>query len=203
MIKRLIALKLLFMIAVISYSQNFNGYKYVLVPNLTYQNGSDDIYGISNTIRKALSSKGFVVLNGDENLYPKELKSNRCLLLICYANHNIGSNIFDPYTINLTFKNCKNETVYSANGDAFFGLVSVQQNLLNALNKALYYIAVTSYSFNPNSTPVFNFPDVESTSETEDNIKEYLLKNPLDPLEGIYKSYQDDNLSFYKIGIIK
>ncbi len=47
------------------------------------------------------------------------------------------------------------------------------------------------------------YPEVEKTSETEESIKAYLTSNKLDPIEGIYKSFQSNNLSYYKFGIIK
>ena len=48
-----------------------------------------------------------------------------------------------------------------------------------------------------------NLPIVESTSETEQSIKTYLLSTKLDMIEGIYKSMQVEGMPYYKFGIIK
>jgi len=49
-----------------------------------------------------------------------------------------------------------------------------------------------SYSFNESLTPKIEYPSIEKTEETEESIKSYLSINKLDPIEGIYKSYQYD-----------
>jgi hypothetical protein len=48
-----------------------------------------------------------------------------------------------------------------------------------------------------------NLPVLELTGLTEDSIKSYLTTRKLDPIEGIYKSYQSDGMPYYKIGIVK
>ncbi|WP_118972810.1 S1C family serine protease [Taibaiella koreensis] len=43
----------------------------------------------------------------------------------------------------------------------------------------------------------------ESTRWTEDTIRAYLSSKKIDPIEGIYKSYQRDGMPYYKVGILK
>jgi S1-C subfamily serine protease len=59
-----------------------------------------------------------------------------------------------------------------------------------------------SYQFDNKLTPQPSLPEVEKTNDTEESIKKYLLSNSLDPIEGIYKSYQNTGMPYYKIGII-
>jgi S1-C subfamily serine protease len=53
------------------------------------------------------------------------------------------------------------------------------------------------------ASTIRNLPNVESTGETETSIIEYFDKNTIDEIEGIYKSYQSEQLGYYKIGIKK
>lgn len=47
------------------------------------------------------------------------------------------------------------------------------------------------------------YPEVEKTNETEETLKEYFNTNKIDVLEGIYKSYQTEGMSYYKFAIKK
>lgn len=71
------------------------------------------------------------------------------------------------------------------------------------MNKCLDDITSNHYSYNSSLTPQIQLPDVEKTTETEESIKAYLTSNKIDPIEGIYKSYQSDHLTYYKFGIIR
>ena len=44
-------------------------------------------------------------------------------------------------------------------------------------------------------------PDVEFIAETESALRQYYLNNDLAPIEGIYKSYQSDQLGYYRFAI--
>jgi len=59
------------------------------------------------------------------------------------------------------------------------------------------------YHFDSTLTPQFQFPEIEKTNETEKSIRQYLDSNKLDPIEGIYKSYDPSQITSYKFGIIK
>lgn len=79
----IILLIILSLIIISSSGQNINGYKYIYVPELKYENGSD-IYGVSSHLRAKLKQIGFIVI--DVKNPPEEVISNKCLLLNCVVN---------------------------------------------------------------------------------------------------------------------
>jgi len=198
MAKRIKILMTLLLITVTTFGQKLDGYKYVYVQTVTYQNGGTDIWGISSMLRTFFTNKGFIVLT-ESSTPPKELEQNPCLLLSCFINHTnvvTGTN-----KVTITLKNCKNEIVHSNTGSAMGW--SVQDDFNKATKRAFSQISSMSYSFNSSKTPQFEFPEVEKLAETEESIKEYLSTAKLDALEGIYKSYQTERMPYYKIGIIR
>ena len=197
MTKRLTTLLTLLLFIAVTYGQTLDGYKYVYVETLTYENGRTDIWGISNTLRTYFSNKGFIVLT-ESSEQPEEIEQDPCLLLSCFIDHTnitVGTN-----EVTISLKNCKRETVHSNTGSAM--AKTVQDDFNKATKIAFSQIKNMSYSFNPSRTPRIEYPKVEQTNETEQTIRTYLTSNKLDALEGIYKSYQTDQMNYYKIGII-
>lgn len=178
--------------------QTLNGYKYVYVQTLTYQNGGIDIWSISSKLRTAFSEKGFVVLT-ESSQANQELQNNPCLLLRCFIDHtNVVSG---TNKVTITLKNCKDQVVHSNTGSAMGW--SVQDDFNKATKRAFSKINLMSYSFNSSQTPEIEYPEVEKTTETEETLKKYFAENSINAIEGIYKSYQAENLPYYKIGIKK
>ncbi len=194
-------LKILFIVLLVSiksYSQNLDGFKYVFVQTLTYQNGGIDNWGISSKIRSTFEKKGFVVLTETSEL-PAELIQDPCLAFVCYISHTnveIGTNY-----VTITLKDCKNQILYANTGSAMGW--SVQDDYNKATKRAISTIESIKYNFDPIKTPHIEIPVVEKTTETEESIRRYLSTNKIDPIEGIYKTYQGDQISNYKFGIIK
>jgi S1-C subfamily serine protease len=188
----------LLFITVTAFGQTLDGYKYVYVETVTYQSGRIDIWGISSKLRTSFENKGLIVLN-ESSTPPKELEQDRCLLVSCYISHtNVVSGINE---VTITLKNCKNQVIHSNTGSAMGW--SVQDDFNKATKRAFSAVESMSYNFNPAMTPKLDFPIVEKTSETEESMKTYLSANKIERIEGIYKSYQNDQLSYYKFGIIK
>ncbi len=181
-----------------TFGQSLDGYKYVYVETLNYQNGGTDNWGISSKLRTNFSNMGFIVLT-ESSTPTRELEEEPCLLLNCYINHTNVVTGVNEVTIKL--KNCKNQVLILNTGSAMGW--SVQDDFNKATKRAFTPIESMSYNFNPTLTPKLDFPIVEKTSETEESIKAYLSLNKIEPIEGIYKSYQSDQLSYYKFGIIK
>jgi len=178
--------------------QTLNGYKYVYVQTLTYQNGRVDIWSISSKLRTAFSEKGFVVLTESSQPH-QELQNNPCLLLRCFIDHtNVVSG---TNKVTITLKNCKDQVVHTNTGSAMGW--SVQDDFNKATKRAFNKINQKAYSFNSSQTPEIEYPEVEKTAETEESLKKYYAENSLNSIEGIYKSYQAEYLPYYKIGIIK
>jgi len=184
------------------YSQNnleiFNGYKYIVIQTIKYKDGSYDKYGISNQIKEILKSKGFRIIQESElkTNPPEELKQNPYLILACTINHDDW--IFHEVAVNIFNKN--RDLIYSGTGEAELG--SDKGKAERATNRAMKKIIYElNYTFNPDFTPKVIIPEVEQTTETEETLKKYYSENKLNQIEGIYKSYQGENLPYYKIGI--
>lgn len=196
--KRIRLLAIMLVLSVLTFGQALDGYKYVYVPALSYQNGGTDIWGIAGRLRNYFSNKGFIVLN-ELVSPPKEIVENTCLLLSCEINHTnivVGTN-----EVTIVLRNCKNEIVISNTGSA--AALSVQDDFNKATKRAFSLIESINYRFDPTKTPKIVYPTVEKLNESEETITKYLNTNELDKIEGIYKSYQAEYLPFYKIGIIK
>lgn len=187
---------LLILSSTINYSQEFNGYKYLVVSNMNYNGVIKDKYGIQGSVIEYLNKIGYTVISGGEHswpikLYPKDLRLNNCLGLYVEISHKA----FPPYEVTLNFLNCKNESIKLVTGKA-------QRNFENALNKIYDELNLHPYYFYDESlTPKKVYPVVEKTSKNVDELKVYFDSTKLDPIEGIYKTYKTD--SYYKLGIVK
>lgn len=180
-----------------SFGQKLDGYKYVIVRTLIYQNEGTDIYGISSILRRNFEAKGFHVISENNTNWPLEAKQNTCQIIVCSPYNSGGS------TVGFTIKNCKNEVLFEEKSTSANWVNDFQDNYDRALKNCWNRIDKYAYNFNPALTPEIEYPQVEKTNETEETIKKYLTTNKIDPIEGIYKSYQNDQLSYYKFGIIK
>jgi len=194
---------MLYLLVMISIGQNMNfldGYKYVYVNTLTYQDGSVDTYGITGLIRDQFTEKGFTLLSTDTKNWPTDAIGSPCLILYCTLSHTYDS--FAGITVSIKLSNCDKKIVYNQTGNQFIANPTAYY-YQKAANKAFYSISHHNYVFNSSLTPVFNFPTVEQTNESEESIKAYLTSNKLDPIEGIYKSFESNDISFYKFGVVK
>ena len=181
-----------------SFAQLLNGYKYIAIQSLKYQNGNSDVWNIANSLRTSFADLGIIVLPEFGDM-PKDLENDPCLMIRCFISHTNVTSGTNEVTISL--KNCKNEVIFSNKGGAMGW--SLQDDFNKATRRAFSPLLDLEYNFNSSLTPEIDFPEVEKTIETEETIKAYLLKSKIDPIEGIYKSYQSEGLSSYKFGIIK
>lgn len=194
--KRIITWIVLLFILNTSIGQNLNGYKYVYIQTLTYRQGLTDIWNISHNLSTYFNQKGFTVLT-DASIPTKEINQNPCLLLRCFIHHTSTSGLND---VTITLKNCKDKIVYTHKGSARGWS---DEAFKKATIRAFENIQQSSHYFNPNLTPKIEYPTVEQTSETEATLRQYYMENKLNQIEGIYKSYQAEDLPYYKIGIKK
>ncbi|NEV94196.1 trypsin-like peptidase domain-containing protein [Psychroflexus sp. YR1-1] len=175
--KKILTLTLIFFY-LFSNGQNLNGYKYVYVETLKYKRDNTnrvltDYFEISENVKESFKKMDFIVLN-DLSDVPNELKNNLGLLLTCSISHT--NVVFDDETINLTLINNNKDIVGKYTG--------VGKNFNRAIKKVFYEISKSRYEFDQNKTP-----DIQ-VSSTEKELKEYFDKANLEPLEGIYKSYE-------------
>ncbi len=187
----------------IIFGQNLDGFKYVYVPTLVYQNDRQDVWGICSSVRNQFSKLGFVVLTESSGEID-ELKSNPCLLLVGKLNHySEQPNAFGGYFshVELELLDCNGESIlkFDEKGKG----LDLAGDFKIATRKINNQLASFYYSFKPSKTPNLKLPEVEKTTETEESLKTYFENNELEAIEGIYKSYQSDQLNYYKIGIKK
>lgn len=201
--KAVTTLSMIFLLTLTSFSQNLkflDGYKYVYINQLTYKDGSVDKFGIVEFIKTQFSEKGYLILRSDSKQWPDEAIANPCLILHCTLSHTYDN--FAGITVTIKLSNCKASSLYKHTASQIIGSPT-SYYFQRAASKAFKYIEKYSYTFKSSFTPVFDYPKVEQTDETEETISAYLSSKVIDPIEGIYKSIQNDGLSFYKFGIIK
>ena len=173
-----------------------NGYKIVIIP-----------YEFSELVSR-LSQKfqdiGFKVytdqsgINGDV-----ELKKDPGIALQCEVSHSYA---YPHTTMGIKLINAKSEIVFqkveNSKGKSFvsFNLVDDQRWVLDKIFEAFKSFR---YSFDISKSLSGNLPPVEKTDWTEESIKSYIASSKIDQIEGIYKSYQNDNLGYYKFGIVR
>lgn len=181
---------------------SINGFKYAYVDILVYENEQLDIYGITQYLRNELTKKGLVVLSDNRANWPKDAVQNPCLVGLWEPNHSPGG-IPNSANAGYVLKNCKDEIVYEGTGFSTRFGAYYPQNVPFAMKKAFKPIQEFYYRFTEKLVPEIQFPVVESTDETEQSLRTYYAENRIEPIEGIYKSYQSDRLGYYKIGIKK
>jgi S1-C subfamily serine protease len=177
--------------------KNLDGYKYVYVEKLEYKNGGEDIFGLSNNTEKFLKDSGFYILGSNNNTWPKEAQTNPCLILYVLVNNSGSSKVF------MEIRNCKEDLVYTDNSTSANWVNDFQDNYNRSLKNIFKRFGNYQLSYNSSKTPTIEFPEVEKLEETEESLKTYFATNSIDEIEGIYKSYQSDQLGYYMIGIKK
>lgn len=182
-----------------------NGYKSIYLMPLTYKDGSSDKFGLRSFVKDKLVSKGFKITEADADLKGSE----GCFIVACVINHTNNFYQHYPDRIELKFINCTKEQIFTLEGASNTSMVDYtpEKGLAQATERAFDKINNYYYSFDLyNSVPKQferNLPSLEMTGLTEDSIKSYLESNKLEPIEGIYKSYQSDVMPYYKLGIVK
>jgi len=182
-----------------------NGYKYIYLAPLTYQDGTSDKWGIRNSVRERLIATGIKVI--ETTIPPSDVQNNTCLIVTCTIGHtNNGYQATSDY-VYLNLLNCNDKSIFQSQGATGALVMTIQSGWRKATKEALKDISSFKYNFDESlsveSEMLKNLPDVEKTNETEETLKRYLEENTIEPLEGIYKSYQSDGMPYYKFGIKK
>ena len=178
-------------------------YKYVYLAPLTYNDGSNDKWGIRSQIKEKLYVSGLSVL---ETTTPPQ-GEDVCLVVACFITHTNNAYQSTSDYVYLKFINCTNQVIYSSQGATGVFVTSFQQGWRKATKAATSDFNYYKHTFNESKSLTKqiekNLPKLELTGLTEDSIKSYLTSNKLDPIEGIYKSYQSEGMPYYRLGIIK
>lgn len=192
-----------------SYGQNLNGYKYVYVPNIQYQNGQYDIWGISQRTKDFFQNSKLKVLSDYSGEAIQKL-SNPCEAVFLSIEH---TNVIPPQYgwnyIYYKFIDCNNRVILSFSGRG--KKASVMGDFRAATKQAFESLEpyLKSYVYVSSFTPIYesdvkflNSPNFDSKSET--SIRKYFEENRANSIEGIWEyssTSQQDNS--YKLAITK
>ena len=183
---------LLLFIPLVSFGQvyNLNAYKYIVIS----QKG--DPLDIGAVVSNELNAFGFnSFINGKQ---PADFIG--CQALYCEL-------IYSPFEtfsqiVQLKFKDCEGNIIIESQSGCAICAATVEGELRKASIKAVRKSKkIKKYKYNPEILK-YMLPDVELTSETESSLTSYYDSNILHNLEGIYKSPEENGLS-YTIGIKK
>ena len=183
--------------------QDLNGFKYVFIPTLTYENENKvDIWGVSSNLRTYFAQQGFIVIN-ESSARPQEIESNPCLLLICTIDNSRDAT--GNSSVNLTLKDCNNEIILNTSGNALG--FTLQDFYNKATRRAFQKISNIPYKFNSNLTPdylsdVSVYEGNDINFDDEESIREFLSNKKIDGIEGIW-NYVAKDASEYKLLILK
>lgn len=200
----LLAITILTCSSILSQSiENLNGFNYLTIQPIQYQDGRTDVYGMMPEVRNSFVGKGFGYYPWQSKQVPTDLKLKPCLLLTClFEQKGVVRSQSTNAKIRLSFYDCNRRLVYQTK---FEGGPVIFSNFTNyfqkAVKKTLRPIDKFNFNFNPLKTPLLDLPEVEKLGETEKSLISYYDSNDLNDIEGIYKSYQSDGLGYYRIAI--
>ncbi len=180
--------------------KQLNGYKVVYLP---YQFNT-----IVSQLELRFNEMGFKVYHEESKLLADEdVKDDPLIVLIGQVTHSYS---YPHTTLNLQLINFKEQVLFNRTADTrgksfvSFDLAKDQRWVVDKLFESFGSFRL---KFDPAITLSkrieSELPEVETTNETEESIKEYLSRNTLDPIEGIYKSVSDGVGANYRIGIIE
>lgn len=126
-------------------ADNIINYKYVIIDYKAYPNGQKDVNQVGLRIYNELTEYGFTVLNENQSTYPDDFIGNPCLAVICSYNEVWDKN--KGITVSITFKNCKDEIVYTNTANSFISSNTAEYYQSTAAS-ALKPIKKVKYAFN-------------------------------------------------------
>lgn len=184
------------------FSQKMNGFKYVYVEPLKYENGSSDIWGIESRTKSFFQSLGYTIVYSAQGI------ENTCEVLRILISH---TNILPPQSgfnrVDFSLFDC-NGFFYKFSDRAM--KFSVQGDFNAATKKALKKFKerdIKNYSFDSAYTPVKKVIEVEKNTDfnfqDENSLRESLSTRKLEPLEGIWQYTSETGKSRYKLLILK
>ena len=200
----------IFFLTNIAFGQNksfLDGFKYAVVVPMKYKSGSRDPYGIESRAIKSINNIGLkCLIYGQTQDWPDDAISEPCLIAFITLGNGKSPNMWNCGRVRIVTSNCKeqiikDDLVRSPNAVCDPPYTCCYPKWVKAVAN---YFNDIKYAYNPNLNNLrTEYPDVEITLETEESIRVYLSNNYLEPIEGIYMSYQSNDPSYYKFGVIK
>ena len=169
-------------------------FKYISISPSSEQRANRE--ELKEFISKYFLQKGLPTIPSNNYLQDHPSDVNEILYCTFYS-FSAGPPVY--YESVITFTDSKNKTILTAQARN-----TVNWSLGLSAHKNVIEKALSTYFFNYKyKYYVDQLPIVERVNITEDSLRKYLTSKQLDPLEGIYKSIQNDSPNSYKIGIIK
>ena len=215
---------ILFLFSVNTFSQKLNGFKFVYVAPIEYNNGSQDYWGIEAQTKRFFGKLGYEILN---TINERNSVKNKCEILDIAIGH---TNILPPQsgynTVNFNLYDCNGSfTTFSDKAMTF----TAQGDFSRATKKALKWFLekkIKKYSFDSSFTPILKVAKVKQNKDlnsfgqfemqrnikytnyfNQESIKDYWKNSnqEFDDLEGIYEPLVGGGISVleYVLGIIK
>lgn len=197
--------------SVILFGQNrevLNGFKYAVVSSVIFnEDESRDSYGIESSSISSLQSLGIICLSSeDKSNWPKDALNEPCIVAYVFLNNGKLPNSWNCGSIRIRIRNCKDSVIYDAKEKSKNAICSTPYTCCyyKWAQASKKHFSKFTYKYNSSLNNLkTEFPEVELIDETEQSLTAYFDSNSIDDIEGIYKSYQSDQLGYYKIGIKK
>lgn len=177
-----------------------NGYKIVYLP---YEFSNEISY-----ISEKFQEIGFKVYTDESSMKgDADYINDPGITILCQVVNDYN---YPHTTIGIKILNIKSEALFqkteNTRGKAFVSF-DVDKDQKWVIDKLFEPFQNFKHSFDKSKSLAIieteKLPTLELTGLSEDSIKSYLLSRQLDPIEGIYKSYQIEGMPYYKIGIVK
>lgn len=193
--------------AIIAQSKDaLDGFKYAVIAPLVYNN-QRDIYGMEAKAIQGLQEAGLICLDAlDRNQWTEDAVLEPCKVIFIYLSEGRLPNELNCGSIRIVGKNCKGQIVFDENQRAKNAICGYPYDCCwrKWANAAADFFQKFKYKYDVSkNTLKTEFPEVETLSETEETLRNYFTINKIDPIEGIYKSYQIAGTPFYKFAIKK
>ena len=186
MIKKIIFTIVLFGIINLGYGQaNLNNYKYVIIPNKFDFLKREDQYQLNSLTKFLFEKEGFMAIMQDDT-YPKDMASNRCLAL----NSNVvsSSGMFKT-KLQVVLKDCNGKVVYETKvGETREKDYEKAHQL--SLRDAFSSFEDVNYLYEPNETVIASEETSSEAAEEEvaklkEEIKALKAENSVDAAKAV------------------
>lgn len=171
--------------------KRLNGYKTIVVPILEYKDNSTDNWHVSRRVVDFFEKKGFNVLAKSN-----QSEQKNCDYLYCNIEHIPSI----KNTVNITIVDCNETLIYLGKGQ-YGNQRGSGEFARYATNMALDGLLNFKYEYD--QSLIIENNQTERISITEDSLKTYLDKGITKPIEGIYKTLNQEGGNYYKVGIIQ
>lgn len=180
--KKLIIILFCFCLTLV-FGQKISDYKYISIPG-KFKDFEEESYGLDGALVKALQSRKYIVIQGDKEQWPSDIKGKSCNVII--ANLKNDSNFLRNKLL-LEFKDCNDKVVFTTKGGS--NIKEYKEGFQDALKQALV------------SVPASNPTEIQAVANnsTEQPKNENVASSPV--AENKTGKYTNGKMSLQKIQI--